>query len=128
IAPDDGVVVELLTHDPLLVALPCSHPLAARASIGVDELAELTWVTGTTDPDASLLGSWWPEARIGHVVRDWTAKIGLVAAGCGATIVPGLAAPMLPATIAVCRVDVPGAVRLTTLLRPPRQPDPALAA
>lgn len=126
VASDDELVTDLLAHDPLLVALPRSHPLAASPSIGPGELAELTWVTGTTDPDVSLLGSWWPEARIGHVVRDWTAKVGLVAAGCGATIVPGLAAVMLPASLAVCRIDVPGAVRLTTIVRREGRHDPAV--
>jgi DNA-binding transcriptional LysR family regulator len=128
VAPDSGLVAELLVHDPLLVAVARTHPLASRPSIGPDDLAVLTWVTGTTDPDASLLGSWWPEARIGHVVRGWPAKVGLVAAGCGATIVPGLAAAMLPASVTVCRIDVPGAVRLTTLVRRERDHDATLEA
>jgi DNA-binding transcriptional LysR family regulator len=123
VAPEAGLSSEVLVHDPLLVALPRSHPLAGRPSVGPDDLAGLTWVTGTTDPDASLLGSWWPEVRIGHVVRDWTAKVGMVAAGHGATIVPGLATAMLPPSLAVCRIDVPGAVRLTTLVRPDQDSD-----
>lgn len=49
------------------------------------------------------------------MVRDWVAKLGLVAAGLGVTVVPGLAVPSLPPSLAVVRIDHPRAVRTTAL-------------
>ena len=49
------------------------------------------------------------------MARDWTAKLGLVGAGLGITVVPGLAVPTLPPTLAVIRIDDPAASRTTAL-------------
>jgi DNA-binding transcriptional LysR family regulator len=50
---------------------------------------------------------------VAFVVRDWVAKLGLVSAGLGVTVVPGLAVPGLPPDIAVVRIDHPAALRPT---------------
>ncbi|POM26036.1 LysR substrate binding domain protein [Actinomadura rubteroloni] len=62
------------------------------------------------------------------VARDWTAKLGLVAAGLGVTVVPGLAVPMLPSSVAVVAVDDPAAVRPTVLAHRPGHPCPGFVA
>lgn len=127
-----GVDVVPLLDDPLLVALPLAHPLAGRASVTPDELRGERWIAGSTEPGSTLLGAWtdatWtPE--IAFVARDWVAKLGLVAAGLGVTMVPGLAVPALPASLAVVRLDHPAAVRVTVAAhRPDAEPRPFLEA
>ena len=74
--------------------------------------------TSTRAP-STLLGAWsdsaW-EPDIAYVARDWTAKLGLAAAGLGITVVPGLAVPMLPPSLAVVRIDHPAATRTTAMV------------
>ena len=81
---------------PLLVALPRDHRLAGRGRVPPSELRDERWVAGSDDPRSTLLGPWagsaW-EPDLSLVARDWMAKIGLVAAGLGVTVVPGIAVP-----------------------------------
>jgi DNA-binding transcriptional LysR family regulator len=112
------VRVAHLLEDPLLVAAARDHPLAGRTAVTPDELRSQRWVAGSSNPESSLLGAWigspWtPE--IAFVARDWNAKLGLVAAGHGVTVVPGLAATVLPPTLTVIRIDDPAAVRKTAI-------------
>jgi len=116
--PPDGVILATLLEDPLLVAVDRRHRLVGEASVAPEELTGERWIVGSPDPDAELLGAWtaapW-DPDIAYVARDWTAKLGLVAAGCGMTVVPGLAAPALPDTISVVRIDHPAASRITAM-------------
>ncbi|WP_174187032.1 LysR family transcriptional regulator [Nocardia barduliensis] len=117
IAPD-GVTIEPLLDDPLLVAVASTHPLAGATSAAPDLLRAERWIAGSQEPAGTLLGAWrdpgW-EPEIAFVARDWFAKLGLVAAGLGVTVVPGIAVPVLPPTIALLRIDHPAAVRRTVL-------------
>jgi DNA-binding transcriptional LysR family regulator len=114
----DGVRLATLLEDPLLVCVARSHRLAGETSVPADELREEQWVAAGADARSTLLGAWhgsgW-EPRIAYVTREWTAKLGLVAAGLGVTVVPGLALPALPATVGVVRIDHPAAERVTAI-------------
>ncbi|WP_280342320.1 LysR family transcriptional regulator [Nocardia abscessus] len=116
--PPSGVAIEPLLDDPLLVAVAATHPLAGATSAPPDLLRAERWIVGSQEPAATLLGAWrdpgW-EPDIAFVARDWFAKLGLVAAGLGITVVPGIAVPLLPPTIALLRIDHPAAVRRTVL-------------
>lgn len=116
----DGVMLDALLDDPLLVAMPRGHRLAGQSAIDPDELREEAWIAGSTSPGTRLLGAWttghW-RPRIAYEVRDWTAKLGLVAAGCGITIVSALSATTLPASILVARIDHPTAMRVVAVAR-----------
>ncbi|MGY2010767.1 LysR family transcriptional regulator [Nocardia gipuzkoensis] len=113
-----GVAIEPLLDDPLLVAVASTHPLAGATSAPPDLLRAERWIAGSQEPAATLLGAWrdpgW-EPDIAFVARDWFAKLGLVAAGLGITVVPGIAVPVLPPTVALLRIDHPAAVRRTVL-------------
>jgi DNA-binding transcriptional LysR family regulator len=119
--PPEDVRLTTLLEDPLLVAVAGGHPLAGRRSVAPDELARERWIAGSADPSSTLLGAWtgsrW-QPRIGHVAREWTAKLGLVAAGRGVTVVPGLAAPAVPPTLSLVRLDHPRAIRVTAAATP----------
>jgi DNA-binding transcriptional LysR family regulator len=103
------------------VAVGRTHRLATTSSVEADELEPEGWVVGSKDPGEGLLGAWeendW-SPRINFVVRDWMAKLGLVAAGLGVTLVPGLSAAVVPDEIALVRIADQRASRPVSLARP----------
>ncbi|MBF6170041.1 LysR family transcriptional regulator [Nocardia blacklockiae] len=115
-----------LLDDPLLVAVPPDHHLAGRTSVTPVQLRGERWIAGSTEVNTTLLGAWRDaaaEPEIALVARDWVAKLGLVVAGMGSTVVPGIAVPVLPPGLALIRIDHPDAVRPTSVLH--RGGDPA---
>jgi DNA-binding transcriptional LysR family regulator len=99
-----------LTHlldDPMLVALPGSHRLARRRKLRLADLEGERWIGAEAGDDDRLLGP----GRLATApptdfpVRDWPAKLGLVAAGLGVTLVPSLSADAARAGIALVPLD-----------------------
>jgi DNA-binding transcriptional LysR family regulator len=97
-----------LLEDGMLVALPPSHQLASRARVRLAELVGERWIAGhpggddrTLSPLRLQLGL---EARIDFVVGEWTAKLGLVAAGLGITLVPSIASSAIRADVVLVPV------------------------
>ena len=71
----------------------------ARRAVEVGELAGQVWVASRSDAGESLLGVWpglaeRPDVR--YVVRDWLAKLQLVAAGLAITTLAPVALDVLP--------------------------------
>jgi DNA-binding transcriptional LysR family regulator len=116
-----GLSAEWLLDDPLLLAVGRGHPLAASPGVRPDELEHEPWIVGSTDTTEGLLGAWnvagWAP-QTAFTVRDWTAKLGLVAQGHGVTIVPGLSAPAVPPAITLVRILDPRATRAVLVARP----------
>ncbi|MFF1907488.1 LysR family transcriptional regulator [Kitasatospora sp. NPDC058218] len=84
-----------LTEDPVLVALPRDHPLAGRSRLRLADLAEENWIAGSRRAEDTLLAACLRTGlrpRVEYAVAGWTAKLGLVAAGLGPTLIPALAA------------------------------------
>jgi DNA-binding transcriptional LysR family regulator len=100
----DGVDLSHLLDDPMLVAMHPAHPLSGRPQVRLAELAEEGWIAGSDRPEETLIGA---AARAGfqpvisHVIGEWVAKQGLVAAGLGITLIPSLAASAVRPDIAV---------------------------
>jgi len=94
LATHDVEVVELV-DDELLVALPAGHPLAHKPRLRLRDLRDETWIesvsAGRTLLDAALAQGFEPRVRFG--AENWLSKQGLVAAGVGVTLIPGLAIP-----------------------------------
>ncbi|WP_306362058.1 LysR family transcriptional regulator [Nocardia sp. CC227C] len=113
-APAELLVVPLL-DDPLFVAVPSTHRLARRTTVSAALLRDERWIVGSLEPGTPLLGAWLGGSAPArpYVVRDWSAKLGLVAAGLGVTVVPGLARTALPAAVTALRIDHEDAVRPT---------------
>ncbi|TDP96183.1 LysR family transcriptional regulator [Labedaea rhizosphaerae] len=87
-----GVRLVKLMDDPVLVALPAGHRLAGRKTVRLAELAGEDWIAGRRSAQDTLiaLGSdSLPPIR--HLVAEWSAKQGMVAAGLGVTVIPSLA-------------------------------------
>jgi DNA-binding transcriptional LysR family regulator len=83
------------------IAVAIGHRLADQEVVTVADLADATWIVGTGPADEPQFGPWpgLDRPRIGHAVRNWPTRFGLVAAGMGITRVPGLAADSVPADV-----------------------------
>jgi DNA-binding transcriptional LysR family regulator len=97
----DHVVLTPLLEDPMLVAMPDSHPLRRRRRIRVTELAGERWIAGSTSVEDTLISTARFQPEISFVVREWGGKLGFVAAGLGVTLVPYLAAAGARADVAL---------------------------
>jgi DNA-binding transcriptional LysR family regulator len=122
-----------LLEDAMLVALPLSHRLTRRRRrVHLAELGDQAWIGADTSAYDRLLGPARLARAIGSdfPVREWTAKLGLVAAGLGVTLVPSLAAQAARGDVALLPLDrsdaPPRTVYAATLYR--RTPAPAVKA
>jgi molybdate transport repressor ModE-like protein len=129
--PLDGLERVRLLDDPMLAAVPRSHPLAGAESVRLDDLAHEGWVTGTQPGGLiwrTCLAAGFEPRLVG---RSDDAQIiqGLVATGLAVTLVSGLAAPTARPDIALLRIDPGPVARVVSALRlaGPRTP-PAVAA
>ncbi|GGR74639.1 LysR family transcriptional regulator [Streptomyces aureoverticillatus] len=110
--PEDVCELHHLLDETLYVAVPADHPLAGEPRVDLDRLADDDWVSGSPEPAGSLLDAALRHGfrpRIAHVVGEWTAKQGYVAAGLGVTLVPALAAQGVRPDIALVPVRDEGA-------------------
>ncbi|GGR01282.1 LysR substrate-binding domain-containing protein [Streptomyces griseomycini] len=86
-APLEAYALHHLLDEPLYVAVPDGHPLA-----GHDGPVPLARFAGSPRPEGTLLGAALRRGfrpRVAHVVAEWTAGRGYVAAGLGVALVPG---------------------------------------
>lgn len=83
------------------VAVSAEHRFAHRQWVTPAELADQTWVAGASTAQTPEFEAWplLEHPDIAYVVRDWPARLGLVAAGLGIALVPGLAADLVPAGV-----------------------------
>jgi DNA-binding transcriptional LysR family regulator len=94
---EDAIERSHLLDDPMYVALPAGHPLARKRNLKLEELADESWILGTTGscPDASIflrscqLAGFEPNVTFNS--DDYFAIQGFVAAGMGASFIPDLA-------------------------------------
>src|SRR5947209_1695774 len=87
---------QLLLEDPMLVALPAEHALAAKRALSLGDLRDEDWVqTSATSPCArhvvrSCLAAGF-EPKVTFESDDYETVQGLVAAGVGVALIPHLA-------------------------------------
>jgi DNA-binding transcriptional LysR family regulator len=98
--PDDGAgwtaqgVLEVpLLREPLDLAVPLDHPLAARTEVGPEDLRDLSWIAVRQGfPVAGVLEAVGAQSgaapRIAHRVNDFHVIESLVAAGHGVSLLP----------------------------------------
>ena len=95
-AADDDVELIHLLDDPLYLALPADHPLAAKPRVRMTDVESEPWIQGTTvcacrrhlQTACANAGF---EPRIVYESDDFQVVQGLVAAGVGVALIPGLA-------------------------------------
>ena len=91
----------------MLVAVPKHWGVGDDGSITLDELASVTWISGTQTPNESVFGAWpaLPQrSRVRHRARDWQTRLALVAAGHGALTLPPILIAVLPPGVRALRV------------------------
>jgi DNA-binding transcriptional LysR family regulator len=105
-----GVHAQALYRDVADIALPNDHPLAHRASVSLEELADVAWVAWR--PGETFTG--WlirtlrrhgVEPNIQYVVPEFATQLEFVAAGLGAAVVPRLAGVWVSDSVTLVEVD-----------------------
>ena len=123
----DDLEVDLLLHGTPRLIVSGHHRFADRGWVNVAELRDEAWIVGEADRSGPQFGTWPTldaELTVAHSLRDWTARIGLVAAGLGVAVIPSLLLPALPAGVCALRVEDPRPFRRDVLVvtRPDRSP------
>jgi DNA-binding transcriptional LysR family regulator len=122
-----------LIDDPFDAALPAGHPLAARESITVAELAADDWITWSTgqichDWLTATLRASGVQPRILHTASEHSTQLALVAAGLGTALVPRLGRDPAPPQIRFVPVDPPPVRHVFALWRASSAARPAIMA
>ncbi|AGZ41553.1 LysR family transcriptional regulator [Actinoplanes friuliensis] len=119
-----------LLDDDLRIAVAANHRLARRRRVTVADLRSETWIIGTGAQGDPQFGAWptLRDARTGHAVREWPTRLGLVAAGLGITLLPGIAAASVPEGVKVVKVDDPDWGGRSCAAVTAQDPSPAAAA
>ncbi|MCP2094648.1 MULTISPECIES: LysR family transcriptional regulator [Actinosynnema] len=121
-----GLVVEQVPgRSGMGVAVADDHPFAGQAEVDVAQLADQVWVVGAGKEGEPQFGAWptLVDPVVGHEARSWPTRFGLVAAGLGITVLPGLAASTAPRGVTWVPVRDPELVwgrRTVALTRPDR--------
>lgn len=117
--------VTTLSERELVIGVSAGHPFASSQAVEVEQLNGQVWVASRSDPGDSLLGVWpglaeRPDVR--YVVRDWLAKLQIVAAGLAITTLAPITLDVLPDGVKV--VAVRGEPQETRRVVVARRPGP----
>ncbi|WP_329187994.1 LysR family transcriptional regulator [Actinacidiphila glaucinigra] len=108
-----GLRVEVVrTGRGMGVAVSTDHPLASREQVHVADLAQEAWIVGAGGEGEPQFGAWptLEDPRVAYEARGWQTRLGLVAAGLGVSVLPGLAADTVPNGVKWLRVEDPALV------------------
>lgn len=108
-APMEAYTLHHLLDEPLYVAVPAGHPLTgADGPVRLARFADAEWISGSARPEGTLLDAALRQGfrpRVAHVVAEWTAKQGYVAAGLGVALVPALAVASVRPDVTLLPLD-----------------------
>ena len=114
---DPAIERRYLLDDPMYVCLPAGHRVASKARVRLADLAEESWIMGTTGrcPDGIVLeracrGAGF-EPRVAFQSDDYVAIQGFVAAGVGVCLIPDLALVAVREDVVIRSLDGPPPVR-----------------
>jgi DNA-binding transcriptional LysR family regulator len=99
-----------LGDDEVVVVAPPRHRLAGTGRVDLKRLSDETWIEDNVGSEImlrQLAARAGFEPRISMTADDLLAKTGMVAAGLGVAIVPGLLLPSLRADLAILRLKRP---------------------
>jgi DNA-binding transcriptional LysR family regulator len=93
----EGIELHPLVDDPMFLALPRDHPLTRKKRVRIGDVADETWIQETGSH--SWCGSFHEAVcaragfspRVGFRSDDYNVVQGLIAAGVGISLLPGLA-------------------------------------
>ncbi|MEJ2864786.1 LysR family transcriptional regulator [Actinomycetospora flava] len=113
------------------IAVHAAHPLAGRDEVDVVEIADARWIVGVGGEGDPQFGPWPTIDRptVAYEARGWSSRLGMVAAGLGVTVVPQLAADIVPTGVRWLHVTDPALVhRRETVILTARDRSPAASA
>jgi DNA-binding transcriptional LysR family regulator len=131
-AETPALALTTLAERELVIGVGPGHPFARRRAVEVGDLAGQVWVASRSEGADQLLGVWpglaeRPDVR--YVVRDWWAKLQLVAAGLAITTLAPVTIGALPHGVrAVAVRGEPQELRRIVLARVPGPLDSQTAA
>jgi DNA-binding transcriptional LysR family regulator len=114
----DELEVDLLLHGTPRLIVSAEHRFADRSWVNVAELRDEAWIVGEADRSGPQFGPWPTldgELTVAHSLRDWIARLGLVAAGLGVAVIPSVLVPALPLGVRALRVEDPRPFRRDVL-------------
>ena len=120
-----------LHDDEMVVIAPKGYPHASTGRLDARDLSEETWIEDNPGSEImlrQLAAKAGFEPRIVTLADDLLAKTGMVAAGLGIALVPGVMLPALRADLAVLRLKRPAERGLYLLTRKDRPRQDALVA
>jgi DNA-binding transcriptional LysR family regulator len=129
-----GIEFVHLFDDPMYIAMPIAHRLAARQTPRLEEFAAEPWMLATpqTCPDSRLFlracHAAGFEPRIAFQSDDYPAILGFVAAGVGVALIPDMAARGLREDVVVRQLDPPSTARPIMVAVPTGYRSPAATA
>jgi len=131
--PDPALERTDLVEDPLRVALPEGHPLAAKDSVDIKALDAEPWIAGREGSFCHLVvvhstRAAGFEPRLAHITNDFDVSYALVAAGAGVGLVPELAGPPPPGVVVRPITGAPRSRRIYAAVRAGSGARPAVAA
>jgi DNA-binding transcriptional LysR family regulator len=116
----EGIEVHHLIDDPMYVALPRDHPLARKRRIRLQDLADETWIQesgthswcGHFHETVCAAAGFSP--KVGFRSDDYNVVQGLIAAGVGISLLPGLSLTNVREDIIVRSLDAQPPMRRIT--------------
>lgn len=119
----DGVTVVPLVHEPLYVAMPAGHRLAARTRLTAADVSTEQWISvhdgfpleGVLTAIAAAAGR---PLDVVHRINDFTVAAGVVAAGGGLALLPGYTSVPDPRLVLRPLADLPAGRYIDVLTRP----------
>ena len=131
--PDPALERTELLDDPVRVALPAGHPLAAAKRVDLAALDAEPWIAGREGSFCHLVvvhstRNAGYEPRLAHITNDFDVAYALVAAGAGVGLVPDLAGPPPPGVVVRPVAGAPPSRRIYAAVRAGSSERPAVAA
>jgi DNA-binding transcriptional LysR family regulator len=114
----DDLEVDLLVHGTPRLIVSAEHRFADRSWVNVAELRDEAWIVGEADRSGPQFGTWPTfdgDLTVAHSLRDWTARLGFVAAGLGVAVIPSVFVSALPPGVRALRVGDPRPFRRDVL-------------
>jgi DNA-binding transcriptional LysR family regulator len=103
----EGIELHHLVDDPMYLALPREHPLARKQRVRLEDFAGETWIQETDAHSwcggfhAACCEAAGFDPKVGFQSDDYNVVQGLIAAGVGISLVPGLALTNVREDIAI---------------------------
>lgn len=124
----------LMRNEPLLAALPATHPLAVRADLRLADLAHLPLVVYPKAPRPSyadqvlaLYRACGLRPPLVHEVKELQTALGFVAAESGVALVPASVARLRRDNVVYAPLDEPGAISPVIMSTRRDDPSPEIA-